>query len=74
MAHMKGSSLDEFIEVMMSLIIGGFPMSSEIACKVVHYFHKTGGPKDELERLSKRVEEMLRLLGKGLRHKEIAEK
>ena len=47
-------------------------MSPEIARKVVHYFHRVGGPKVELDQLSKREEEILRLLSKGLRYKEIA--
>jgi DNA-binding NarL/FixJ family response regulator len=69
---LKRTSADDIIEAILSLKNGGSPMSPEIARKVVHYFHKTGGPKDELDQLSKREEEILRLLSKGLRYKEIA--
>ncbi len=69
---LKRTSADDIIKAILSLKSGGSPMSPEIARKVVHYFHKTGGPKDELDQLSKREEEILRLLSKGLRYKEIA--
>jgi DNA-binding NarL/FixJ family response regulator len=69
---LKRTPAREIVEAIMSLVKGGSPMSPEIARKVVHYFHLTKGPRDELDTLSKREEEILHLLSKGLRYKEIA--
>lgn len=51
---------------------GGAPMSSQIARKVVSSFHQVESNK-ELEKLSKREKEILDLLSKGYRYKEIAD-
>jgi DNA-binding NarL/FixJ family response regulator len=52
---------------------GGSPMSSHIARKIVASFQQTE-KNTELEKLSTREQEILLLLSKGLRYKEIAEK
>lgn len=51
---------------------GGAPMSSQIARKVVHSFHQTES-NAELEKLSKREKEILDLVAKGFRYREIAD-
>ncbi|MGV3630446.1 MAG: response regulator [Bacteroidota bacterium] len=51
---------------------GGAPMSSQIARKVVHSFHQTES-NTELEKLSKREKEILDLVAKGFRYREIAD-
>ncbi len=51
---------------------GGSPMSSQIARKVVSSFHQVESNK-ELEKLSKREKEILDLLSKGYRYKQIAD-
>ncbi len=51
---------------------GGAPMSSQIARKVVQSFHQTES-NAELEKLSKREKEILDLVAKGFRYKEIAD-
>ncbi len=51
---------------------GGSPMSSHIARKVVLSFNEVTENK-ELEKLSNREKEILNLLSKGLRYKEIAD-
>jgi DNA-binding NarL/FixJ family response regulator len=52
---------------------GGSPMSSQIARKVVQSFNHV--PENtELEKLSTREKEILNLLSKGLRYKEIADR
>jgi|SRR6185312_13081370 len=61
--------LDAIVEVHK----GGSPMSSHIARKVVSHFQKDE-TNPELEKLSQREQEILLLLSKGLRYKEIADK
>ena len=53
---------------------GASPMSGKIARTVVEYFQKLqGAAPQEGEYLSKREEEILNLLAKGFRYKEIAD-
>lgn len=51
---------------------GGSPMSSQIARMVVQSFHQQ--QNKELEKLSQREQEILDLLSKGFRYKQIADK
>jgi DNA-binding NarL/FixJ family response regulator len=51
---------------------GGSPMSSQIARMLVQSFHKKASAKPE-EELTPREEEILRLIAKGYRTKEVAE-
>lgn len=60
--------LDSIVDVMK----GGAPMSSQIARKIVQSFHQIETNK-ELEKLSKREKEILDLLAKGFRYKQIAD-
>lgn len=62
---------------------GASPMSPKVARKVVEYFHQIKGHRrpsldananDGFDKLSKREEEILDLLAKGFRYKEIADK
>ena len=48
-------------------------MSGKIARIVVQYFHKVPTTAPDQEKLSKREEEILELLSKGYRYKEIAD-
>ncbi|MBI3191043.1 MAG: response regulator transcription factor, partial [Pedosphaera parvula] len=52
---------------------GASPMSGKIARIVVQYFHKVTAAAPDKEKLSKREEEILELLAKGYRYKEIAD-
>ena len=52
---------------------GGAPMSVQIARKVVEYFHEIKKPDSEVQKLSKREQEVLALLAKGYLYKEIGE-
>ncbi len=73
---LKRTSPDEILAAIRDLHRGGAPMSSEIARKVVQSFRPTAPArpaKPELETLSPRQEEILRLLAQGLTVKEIAE-
>ena len=49
-------------------------MSTQIARKVVQYFHQLGVVSPEAATLSRREQETLALLAEGFRYKEIAEK
>jgi DNA-binding NarL/FixJ family response regulator len=71
---LKRTPLDAILAGIRDLHRGGAPMSSEIARKVVHYFRHKTVAKPELQALSPRQEEILRLLAQGHVVKEIAEK
>lgn len=67
----KHASFEEIIGSIRELIKGGSPMSSSVARKVVEDFRVQG--KDKYG-LTKREEEILLLLSKGLLYKEVADK
>lgn len=52
---------------------GASPMSGKIARVVVQYFQKKNKPDTDAQALSKREQEILELLAKGYRYKEIAD-
>jgi DNA-binding NarL/FixJ family response regulator len=52
---------------------GGAPMSVQIARQVVEYFHQIAKPASEVEKLTKREQEVLELLSKGFLYKEIGD-
>jgi len=52
---------------------GGAPMSVQIARQVVDYFHQIAKPVSDVEKLTKREQEVLELLAKGFFYKEIGE-
>jgi DNA-binding NarL/FixJ family response regulator len=52
---------------------GGAPMSVQIARKVVDYFHQIARPVSNVEKLTKREQEVLELLAKGFLYKEISD-
>jgi DNA-binding NarL/FixJ family response regulator len=51
---------------------GGAPMSIQIARQVVNYFHAAARTASDVEKLSKREQEVLALLAKGFLYKEIS--
>ena len=68
---LKKSGFDVIANALKELYAGGSPMSAHIARKLVNVFHR---PKNELEVLSTRENEILHLLSEGLLYKEIADK
>jgi len=71
---LKKISTPELVAAIEDVHLGGSPMSSEIARKVVQHFQK---PKLEIEpdaHLTDREKELLDLLSQGCRYKEIADK
>jgi DNA-binding NarL/FixJ family response regulator len=67
----KTTEPDKLIESIIDVYNGGSPMSSQIARKVVNSFYQTTA---EMQKLSDREKEILMLLDKGFRYKEIASK
>jgi DNA-binding NarL/FixJ family response regulator len=77
---LKKTTPAKLIDAIKELQTGGAPMSSKIARKVVAAFHQPGynnaqpvGFSNDLEVLSKRENEILEMLSKGLLYKEIAD-
>jgi DNA-binding NarL/FixJ family response regulator len=63
----------ELIQAIEEIHAGASPMSGKIARTVVEYFQKLQGRGPEEEQLSPREREILDLLAKGYRYKEIAD-
>ncbi len=70
---LKNTGLVQMIEALKELHNGGSPMSANIARKLVTVFRDKEKEATSLEVLSKRENEVLLLLSKGLLYKEIAE-
>ncbi len=63
----------ELIQAIEQVHAGGAPMSMQIARKVVAHFQQIKRPSSEVEKLTKREQEILALLAKGYLYKEIAD-
>jgi DNA-binding NarL/FixJ family response regulator len=70
---LKNTGLVQIIESLKELHTGGSPMSSNIARKLVTIFREQQPETEPMEVLSKRENEILQLLSKGLLYKEIAD-
>jgi len=70
---LKNMSPGELIQAVEQVHAGGAPMSMQIARKVVNYFQQIRQPSSEVEKLTKREQEILALLAKGFLYKEIAD-
>ena len=73
---LKKSSPTQLVEAIKDISTGGSPMNAQIARKVVASFqqHEQKKLSDAVQGLTKREIELLELLSKGFRYKEIAEK
>ena len=69
---LKNTPSEQMYEAIRDISRGGSPMSGIIARKVAASFHKST-PNPDTEVLSKRENEILALLSKGYRYKEIAD-
>jgi DNA-binding NarL/FixJ family response regulator len=70
---LKNSPAAKITDSIIDLYHGGSPMSSTIARKVIHTFMPVSQQNTDMEKLTKREREMLDLLAKGYRYKEIAD-
>lgn len=70
---LKNDSFKEIIGALNELVLGGGPMSPEIALKVLKSF-KVKARNNKLEILTKHQIDILRLISEGLLNKEIASK
>ena len=71
---LKNTTPADLIAAIQDLHEGGSPMSSPIARRLVQAFSVMGSSSKELENLSERENEILSLVAKGFRDKEVAEK
>jgi DNA-binding NarL/FixJ family response regulator len=69
---LKNVPWEEMVQAVQQVHAGGAPMSLQIARKVINHFHNAK-PASELEQLTSRELEILRLLAKGHLYKEIAD-
>lgn len=70
---LKNTPSEKIIEAINELHRGGSPMSSQIARKVLEAFQQTDNSKNEaFHSLSRREQEIIQVLAKGFRYKEIA--
>jgi DNA-binding NarL/FixJ family response regulator len=70
---LKNSPPSKITDAIIDLYHGGSPMSSVIARKVIQAFRPVVEQNREMEKLTNREREMLDLLAKGYRYKEIAD-
>ncbi|CAN5838099.1 response regulator transcription factor [soil metagenome] len=71
---LKNTAPEKIIEAINDLQNGGSPMSSQIARKVIEAFQQSGNSKNEsYHLLSRREKEIIDVLAKGFRYKEIAD-
>jgi DNA-binding NarL/FixJ family response regulator len=69
----KRDAAEKLLGALQEVQHGGAPMSAHIARQVIQFFHRSGAPVEESERLSPRESEILELLVKGLILKEVAD-
>jgi len=70
---LKNSPPSKITDSIIDLYHGGSPMSSVIARKVIQAFRPVVEQNKDMEKLTNREREMLDLLAKGYRYKEIAD-
>ncbi len=70
---LKNTTPAELIQAVEQVHSGGAPMSMYIARKVVNHFQKIRQPSSDMEKLTKREQEILALLARGYLYKEIAD-
>jgi DNA-binding NarL/FixJ family response regulator len=70
---LKNSPPSKITDAVIDLFHGGSPMSPVIARKVIQAFRPAAEQSKDIEKLTNREREMLDLLGKGYRYKEIAD-
>ena len=70
---LKKNLAAELLPAIEQVHAGGAPMSMQIARKVVEHFHQIRHPASDMEKLTPREHDLLRLLAEGYLYKEISE-
>ena len=70
---LKRSAAPDLVAALREVLAGGSPMTSSVARKVVQSFQPTHQGAPEIDRLSHRENQVLRLLAQGRIYKEIAD-
>ncbi len=70
---LKNLRQEELVEAVEQVHAGGAPMSLQVARKVINHFHQPRKSVSEVEQLTGREQEILRLLSMGYMYKEIAD-
>ena len=71
---LKETSREDLLRAVEEVHQGGSPITSNIARKVVQFFHRKSAAAEANQALSPREEEVLKLVTQGYRYKEIADK
>lgn len=70
---LKNMTPGELVQAIEQVHAGGAPMSMQIARKVVNHFQQIKKPQSDMEKLTRREQEILAALAKGYLYKEIAD-
>jgi DNA-binding NarL/FixJ family response regulator len=70
---LKNMPRRELVEAVQQVHAGGSPMSLQIARKVINHFHQARPADADIEQLTPREHDVLKLLAKGYMYKEIAD-
>lgn len=71
---LKSTTSEKIIEAISDVRLGGSPISSQIARKVIEAFSARQKTNEYFQELTRREQEMLEQLSRGYRYKEIADK
>jgi DNA-binding NarL/FixJ family response regulator len=71
---LKNQPREELVQALQQVRSGGSPMSLKIARKVITHFQAPNKFDSEIDQLTNREQEILRLLTRGYQYKEIADK